>query len=508
MALKSLRRNPILSLLIVGGIALGIGVSTTFITAHHLLSLNPIPHKSDILYYVQMDNWDPNRPWDEDDPSRIPNQITYRDMVELMKSQIPTFQGGSFKASLFVHPEPEIGRPYKALARMCFGDFFRLFDVPFEYGGAWGRNSDRGPDPVVVLSQETNQKLFGGENSVGRRVRVEDRDFRVVGVLKAWRPLPKFYDTHNGAFDEGEEIYLPFEFFRQFQVRSAGNTSNWDSFEWNNFDAYLASEAIWIQYWVQLDTEERKQAYAAFLDAYVQGQKKLGRMLRPTQNKLLNVMEWLEEEEVVPEEATSLMLISILFLLVCALNLIGILLGKFLARAPEVGVRRALGASRGSIFLQHLIECEVIGLVGGDSGNRTGRRRLAAYQPPVQFEFCFPAGSPHDHGSRGVGPGRRTGGGKLSGLAHLFYPPRRLPEGAIAHVGTGTHLSHPAQKQDPIRAHRSRSGPDLGHRCQLHQHDPGYEVSDGQAHGTRRGTPDRRRQPVFRSPVQGRALPG
>jgi cell division protein FtsX len=81
---------------------------------------------------------------------------------------------------------------------MCFSDFFPLFDVPFEYGNGWDRRADRAPEPVAVLGYKTNQKLFGGENSVGRSVRVEDRDFKVVGVLKTWRPLPKYYDPHNG----------------------------------------------------------------------------------------------------------------------------------------------------------------------------------------------------------------------------------------------------------------------------------------------------------------------
>ena len=368
MALKSLRRNPILSALIISGIGLGIGVSTTFVTAHYLLSMNPIPEKSDVLYYVEMDNWDPNRGWDDEDPTNIPNQITYRDMVELMKSDIPTYQGGSFKSSLYVYPDKQVGRPFKVIGRMCFSDFFHLFDVPFEYGSGWDRSADRGPEPVVVLSQETNQKVFGGENSVGKLLRIEDREYRVTGVLKHWRPAPKFYDPHNGAFQETEDVYLPFEFFRPLKLHSAGNTSNWKSFDWDNLDEYMASEAIWIQYWVQLDTPQQREAYLAFLNAYVEGQKKLGRMLRPTQNKLLPVMEWLNEEEVVPEQATSLMVIALLFLLVCALNLIGILLGKFLARAPEVSVRRALGASRISIFVQHVVECETVGILGGILG--------------------------------------------------------------------------------------------------------------------------------------------
>ena len=368
MAFKSLRRNPVLSILIISGIGLGIGVSTTFVTAHYLLSMNPIPEKSDVLYYVEMDNWDPNRGWSDEDPNSIPNQITYQDMVELMKSDIPTYQGGSFKSSLYLYPDPKVGRPFKVVGRMCFSDFFRLFDVPFQYGSGWDRSADQGPEPVVVLSQETNQKVFGGEDSVGRLIRIEDREFRVTGVLKRWKPLPKYYDPHNGPFEDSEDVYLPFEFFRPLKLHSAGNTSNWKSFDWDDFDQYLASEAIWIQFWVQLDTVQQREAYMAFLNAYVEGQKKLGRMLRPTNNKLFSVMEWLDEREVVPEEATSLMVIALLFLLVCALNLIGILLGKFLARAPEVSVRRALGASRISIFVQHVVECETVGILGGVLG--------------------------------------------------------------------------------------------------------------------------------------------
>jgi putative ABC transport system permease protein len=365
IALKSLRRNPVISSLLIGAIGLGIGVSTTFITAHHIFSMNPIPHKGDRLFYVEMDNWDPNRGWDDDDPDNIPNQITYRDMLGLMKSDIPTYQGGSFKASLYVHPDPNVGRPFKVISRMCFADFFKLFETPFQYGTGWDSSADEGPEPVVVLSHETNQKVFGGENSVGRELQVEDRKFKVVGVLKPWRPFPKYYDPHNGAFDETEDIYMPFHFNRPLEVYSAGNTSNWQTFDWSDWDQYLASEAIWIQFWVQLDTEPQKEAYTNFLNSYVEEQKRLGRMQRPTNNKLLSVPEWLEDREVVPEEATSLMIISLLFLLVCALNLIGILLGKFFGRASQISVYRAMGASRWSVFAQHVIECELVGILGG-----------------------------------------------------------------------------------------------------------------------------------------------
>ena len=62
LAFKSLKRNPILSSLMVAAIALGIGSSMTTITVNYLMSANPIPEKSDVLYHVQVDSWDPQRP--------------------------------------------------------------------------------------------------------------------------------------------------------------------------------------------------------------------------------------------------------------------------------------------------------------------------------------------------------------------------------------------------------------------------------------------------------------
>ena len=54
-----------------------------------------------------------------------------------------------------------------------------------------------------------------------------------------------------------------------------------------------------------------------------------------------------------------------MFLAVCLANILGLLLAKFLSRAPEVGVRRALGASKRQIFLQHLVEVAMLGCFGG-----------------------------------------------------------------------------------------------------------------------------------------------
>ena len=54
--------------------------------------------------------------------------------------------------------------------------------------------------------------------------------------------------------------------------------------------------------------------------------------------------------------------------MVCLVNTAGLLLAKFLRRSSEIGVRRALGASRRAIFAQCLIEAGTVGLAGGIAG--------------------------------------------------------------------------------------------------------------------------------------------
>ena len=70
--------------------------------------------------------------------------------------------------------------------RFCNPDFFALFNVEFRYGGPFTRNHERAspPAPVVVLSDLLNQKLYDGADSVGRTIRIAERDFRVVGVMR------------------------------------------------------------------------------------------------------------------------------------------------------------------------------------------------------------------------------------------------------------------------------------------------------------------------------------
>jgi putative ABC transport system permease protein len=61
-------------------------------------------------------------------------------------------------------------------------------------------------------------------------------------------------------------------------------------------------------------------------------------------------------------------MVSLGILLSCIVNTAGLLLAKFIRRSPEIGLRRALGASRGSVHSQFLIEAMTVGVGGGIFG--------------------------------------------------------------------------------------------------------------------------------------------
>jgi putative ABC transport system permease protein len=365
LALKSMRRNPIMTALMVAAIAVGIGISMTTMTVYYLMNGNPIPEKSDVLFAITMDSWNPVRPFDDDRPERAPHQVTYHDAERLIALGEGKRQTAMFESSLIIEPIGEDGLPFEAGARVTSNDFFAMFDVPFIYGSSWGKAADEAAEPVVVLSRQLNERLFGGENSVGKRLTMQDTQFQVAGVIDTWEPTPRFYDPINGAFQEVNEMFVPFSVTRNLEFISAGSDWGWKSEEITSFEQWLNSESVWVQYFVELDSPRDRDAYVAHLDAYVGQQKLLGRFERPLNNNIYDVMEWMEYHEVVANDSKVLVGLSFLFLTVCLLSTIALLLTKFVGKKGETSLRRALGASRRIIFEQQIVEVAIIGFSGG-----------------------------------------------------------------------------------------------------------------------------------------------
>ncbi|HUJ15352.1 MAG TPA: ABC transporter permease [Thermoanaerobaculia bacterium] len=375
IAAKSLRRNPVLTAVIIGGIALGICISTTFTTVRHMFTRDPLPGKSQRLLYVRLDNWDKDNPYpasaDSGNVHRVPPQITYKDAVELMRSPIPVRQFMSYVGRLAVFPDRRVSRPFIQRIRLTQADFFPMFDVPFQYGHSWDRRADANGEQVIVLDNAMNQRLFGGGNSVGKTLQIKDRNFTVVGVLAPWRPFIRMYDLVGNWAGPPDGIYMPFSVGPRMEIGPGGDTDtpSWGAnINFNDYRTALMSEMNFVQLWVELRSPADRAAYQRYVDDYVLQQKKGGRFPRPLNNVVMSLRESMVDFGVIRPKLSAMAAISVLFLVICSLNLSGLVLGKFLARAPEVSVRRALGASRIDVFLQHIFECELVGIAGGAIG--------------------------------------------------------------------------------------------------------------------------------------------
>jgi putative ABC transport system permease protein len=367
LAALSLRKTPGISALMVLAIAVGIGVTTTALTVLHLMSSNPLEHRNGVLFAVTMDGWDPNRPPWSEHPDRPPTQLTYRDAEAVRTSPIPARTVVMRKGGFTIESTPD-RKPFLVTGRLTTRDFFGMFEVPFEYGSGWDAKADRDGEAVVVLSHATNEKAFGGGNSVGRTVRLDSREYRVIGVLRPWLPAPKAYDLNNGAFDDPEDLYVPYARGALTEIQPNGNVDCWKPEQITDFASFAASECVWVQAWVELRTAADVARFRAWLDGYVGEQRRLGRFQRPRGAELRRPDEWLAMNDVVSDDSRVLVGLSFMFLTVCILNVVGLLLSKFLGGAGASALRRALGASRGELFRQHLVEVGTVGALGGVLG--------------------------------------------------------------------------------------------------------------------------------------------
>lgn len=363
LGVRNLRRNPILTALMVLTLAFGVAASMASLTLLYVMSGDPIPHKSDRLFAPLLDNAPLQQPDPSDEP---PSQLTYPDATAL-KAAGPSERATALLgiASALESERPD-QRTAPAEGVAVHADFFGMFDVPFVSGGPWSQSDDERGGNVVVISSALADRAFRDADPVGRTLRFDGRDYTVTGVVGDWKPLPKFYRLIGGNPFQFDDIFLPFNNAVANEMQSQGSVNcNVDGEVEPGYRGLMRSECTWIQFWVELRSAGDRAAYAGFLDNFVAAQKQLGRFQRPLNNRLYDVMEWLDVREIVGDDTRLQTWLAFGFLLVCLVNVVGLLLAKFTARSGEIGVRRALGATRMEVFKQYLTEAGVVGAVGG-----------------------------------------------------------------------------------------------------------------------------------------------
>ena len=363
-SVRSLLKNPGLTLAAVLSLGLGIGANTTIFTWVQAVLLRPIPMAvdPDSIRIAAMENREgQSRSWS------YPNFKDFRDratMVDVVAQDDQTF-------SIAVDNTAE-----RAWGGLVSGNYFEVIGVRPAAGRFFTAQDDVTPGghPVAVISHAYWQRRFNGDPAVvGKRVTINNSPITIIGVgpegfigsflgvaASAWVPMAMQKEMMGGD-----------------RINQRGNG--------------------WFQTIVRLKpgvSREQAQAEATSIMSQLEQEYK-------------NFNEGRQLRIVVPSEApfgaatvlkpilTVLSVLVALVLVIACANVANLLLSKAVGRRREVAVRLSLGASRGRLVRQLLTESLLLAFVAGAAGIA-----MAYWTMGVIMAFVPPVDMPIDLGLR------------------------------------------------------------------------------------------------------------
>lgn len=354
-AVASLRREPLFSIIAVAVLAIGIGANTAVFSIVDAVLLTPLPFpEPDRIVRV----------WEAPSPITS-NSTTTRNFTEF-KRRNRTFEALSAE-SLSTATTSVAGVPMRLNGRYVSADHFRVFGVQPMLGRDFRDDEDApGADRVVVISHAAWQQSFGRDPDIlGREILLDDASHRVIGVLPP------------GAFDRD-------------RLRPQDDVAAF----WR-LNAFTPEELAAGQHWLNPVgrlkpgvTIEQAQADMAAVrraidDLVPEWKRDWGVTVEPFDARLVG-------DRLRQSIYLALGAVVMVLLIACA-NITNLLLARGAARQKEIAVRSALGASRGRIAAQLLIESLVLGAAGGAAGVALAALLLQAALPVLPVAMPYTA---------------------------------------------------------------------------------------------------------------------
>jgi putative ABC transport system permease protein len=239
-------------------------------------------------------------------------------------------------------------------------DFFAARDWPVVLGRNFTVGEDRAGKSVCVIGETVRSDLFGAQDPIGARIRVDKISCDVVGVLSS-----KGQSTFGQ--DQDDYVIMP---LRTVQRRLAGNTDV--SMLWISVDR--ASETSRAKEDIARLMRERRHIVPGAADDFqVNDMREVTRMVESTTAIL----------------TAFLSAVAAVSLLVGGIGIMNIMLVSVTERTREIGIRLAIGARERDVLLQFLIEAVVMSALGGVLGIFVGLAGSAAAATALKLPFVF-----------------------------------------------------------------------------------------------------------------------
>lgn len=230
----------------------------------------------------------------------------------------------------------------------CTPEYQELYSLNVVQGRFLIDSDNANSTNVCVLASEVARDLFKHEDPIGKSIHVLDDFFRVVGVVASREDLDSVEDTSRSQ-DFTDNVYIPLESYwaRFGEAYSVGNNGG------------RAVSQITLRLKDQEDAVVTGQAIEqALARTHLFEDYKVGvplKLLEQAQNTRLMFMAMMG-------------LLAGISLLVGGIGIMNIMLATVTERTREIGIRRALGATRRDVTRQFLIETILLSVAGGITG--------------------------------------------------------------------------------------------------------------------------------------------
>jgi predicted permease len=353
-AFRILLQNPGFALVAVFSLALGIGANTAIYTLIDAVLLRSLPVQAPERLVVLAVN--------PDKPSTSFNYPDYRYIRDHNKSfsGVVASTGGGRTWAFSVPAEGASARAEVVAGGMVSGNYFEVLGVTPAIGRVFtsADNATEGAHPYAVLTYDFWRRRFGGDpRVVGAEITINRYPFRIIGVARQ--------GFHGSSVGSSMDLFVPIMMLKQ--VDAGVRQWNTRHFWWLNVIARLKpgvtmqaaspeADLLWKQ--ILKSDPDQKPAPAWDKDSEKHNRGTL----------LPGSGGYSYFRNSVAKPLTVLMVVVGLVLLIACANVANLLLARAASRQREIAIRLAVGASRGRLIYQLILETLVVSILGGAAG--------------------------------------------------------------------------------------------------------------------------------------------
>lgn len=372
LALRSIRKFDASVLLVVLTLSIGLAAAMTGYGVMASLSRLPVNVRTGDLYigWVNSIDSDVDIYHSSENKNAIPSHIAVRDARYLLATKYGVASWVTANATQDIATDgvkANIAKDQTVL--LTSSQFITSLGIRLVNGRSWNLSEEEAGAPVAVIDTFLARRLLGPRMLIGQNIFINNHPFRVIGIVEPFKFSPHFYELDEWTFsaDQQERVLIPYSSL----LNSSIVPDNKDLCDTDNTRqgkvslAFDANACQWLTFWINLKSDSEASSFKEFLEAYQKTLSLNAPINRAPRASLYELSDWLIRQHVVPSSIRLSLLMSAGFLLLCIVSASGVLTARLARDSKEIAIRRALGATKLSIFRRYIFHSLALSIISG-----------------------------------------------------------------------------------------------------------------------------------------------